>query len=89
MLHRSLDQSKAGVIRVQAEQADDMYHLFNLIVAEDVVQASTVRNVTRESKTGSVEKNRVRMKLKISVERVEFDAEQCSLRLTGKVSDPS
>jgi protein pelota len=84
ILHRNLDGNAAGIIRVQAEQADDMYHLFNLIVAEDTVQASTVRNVTRESKTGSVEKSRMRMKLKIRVERVEFDAEQCSLRLTGK-----
>jgi len=83
ILHRNLDGNAAGIIRVQAEQADDMYHLFNLIVAEDTVQASTVRNVTRESKTGSVEKSRMRMKLKIRVERVEFDAEQCSLRLTG------
>lgn len=53
-----------------------MYHLYNLIVAGDEVESSTVRNVTRESKTGSIQKERIRMVLTISVVRVEYDAEQ-------------
>ena len=59
-----------------AQEPDDMYHLYNLIVVEDEVESSTVRNVTRESKTGSIQKERIRMVLTISVVRVEYDAEQ-------------
>lgn len=73
-----------GNVRLQADEQEDMYHLYNLITENDLVLASTVRNVVKESKTGSVDKSRVRMQLKIRVERVEFDAEQCSLRLCGR-----
>ena len=40
--------------------------------------------VVRESNTGSVEKTRTRMTIKIQVEVIEFDSEQCSLRLKGR-----
>jgi len=69
---------------MEAQEPDDMYHLFNLIVEGDEVEASTIRNITHETKTGSVSKERVRMILRLSIERVEFDAEQGSLRITGK-----
>ncbi len=84
IIKKVIDHHGLGFVRMQAEAPDDMYHLYNLVLKEDMVEASTVRNVTRESKTGSVEKNRVRIWLKIAVERVEFDAEQCSLRVTGR-----
>jgi len=75
--------SGEGKIKLVAQEPDDMYHLYNLIVSGDEVNASTVRNVTRESKTGSVQKDRIRMHLNISVVRVEYDAEQGTLRITG------
>ena len=74
----------SGFVRAQCDDAEDMYHLYNLIGTGDLVHASTIRGVSKESKTGSVDKSRVRMNLKIRVERVEFDAEQCSLRLCGR-----
>ena len=74
----------SGTVRAQCDEGEDMYHLYNLIAAGDLVVASTVRNVVKESKTGSVSKSQVRMMLKIRVERVEFDSEQCSLRLSGR-----
>ena len=85
VLKRNIDPaSQSGTVRVEAEEADDMYHLFNLIVQGDEVEASTMRNITRETKTGSVSKERIRLTLRLAVERVEFDAEQCSLRVSGK-----
>jgi protein pelota len=84
IIKKDIDHRDVGYIRLQAETADDMYHMFNVIMQQDLVEASTVRNVTRESKTGSVEKNRIRIWLKIDVEKVEFDSEQCSLRVAGR-----
>mmetsp|Transcript_17224 Transcript_17224/g.25761 ORF Transcript_17224/g.25761 Transcript_17224/m.25761 type:complete len:429 (-) Transcript_17224:138-1424(-) len=74
----------AGYVRLQADDNEDMWHLYNLITENDVVRASTVRNVVRESNTGSTSKNRVKMMITIRVERVEFDSEHCSLRLVGR-----
>lgn len=85
ILHRNVDRNTGeGTIKLEAEQADDMYHLYNLIAEGDTVETSTMRNVTHESKTGSIQKERIRMLLCISVERVEYDSEQGSLRVAGK-----
>ena len=72
-----------GVVVLQAEEEEDMYLLYNLICVGDQVEASTVRNVVTESKSGARDKTRVMTKITIRVESIEFDAEQCSLRLKG------
>ena len=35
-----------GFVRLQADEPEDMYHLFNLICEGDIVRADTVRNVS-------------------------------------------
>jgi Zn-dependent M16 (insulinase) family peptidase len=39
------DKTKEGTVQLQAEQDEDMYSLYNLILAGDLVEASTIRNV--------------------------------------------
>lgn len=34
-----------GFVRLQADEPDDMYHLYNLICEGDIVRADTIRNV--------------------------------------------
>jgi len=76
-----------GVLKVQPEEEEDMYHLYNLLCAGDELTASTVRNITTEKQSGSSsssrEKNRVHTRICIRVEAIEFDEEQCSLRVKG------
>ena len=36
---------REGFVKVQAEEEEDMYHLYNLIAKGDVVETSTIRNV--------------------------------------------
>lgn len=82
---RAIDgRTGKGIVKLICDEAEDMYHLYNLVTAGDVVTASTVRAVVKESKTGSVDKARMRMQLRVRVEKIEFDAEQCSLRLCGR-----
>lgn len=73
-----------GFVRLEAEDADDMYHLYNILEEEDTLEAETVRMVTTESATGARDKSRVHIRLKISVEKIEYDAEECQLRVKGK-----
>eukprot|EP01041_Mallomonas_annulata_P003773 gene3773-7490_t len=75
------EKDGAGSVQLHPNEPEDMWHLYNLISEGDRLSASTV---VRESQTGSVEKTRTRMKLKIQIELIEFDSEQCSLRLKGK-----
>jgi len=84
ILKRHIDREGNGEVKFQADEPEDMYSLYNLVCPGDVIVATTTRNVVHERKTGSVEKTKVKMKLTLEVTQVEFDVEQCSLRVAGK-----
>ncbi len=83
VLHRD---PKTGEIKVRVENADDLWHLHNLILPGDHVRASTYRR--EEVKTDKVRPERgekVRVTLTIRVEGVEFQAFSDRLRITGVI----
>jgi protein pelota len=46
ILNRSINfKTMEGSVKLEAEEEDEMYHLYNIIAAGDIVEASTVRNV--------------------------------------------
>lgn len=36
-----------GYVILQADDAEDMWHLYNLMTENDIIRATTVRNVSR------------------------------------------
>src|SRR5438445_1418103 len=75
-----------GEIKVRVENADDLWHLHNLVLPGDHVRASTYRR--QEVKTDKVRPERgekVRVTLTIRVESVEFQAFADRLRITGVI----
>ncbi len=83
VLHRD---PKTGEIKVRVENADDLWHLHNLVRSGDHVRASTYRR--EEVKTDKVRPERgekVRVTLTIRVEGVEFQAFTDRLRITGVI----
>lgn len=85
ILSKEIDGKDAsGRIKLCAEESEDMYHLYNILAEGDSVRCSTVRNVTRESSTGTTSKSRVKLTITIAVESVEFDVDKSSLRCSGR-----
>ncbi len=83
VLHRD---PKTGEIKVRVENADDLWHLHNLVQEGDLVRASTYRR--EDVKTDKVRPERgekVRVTLTIRVEGVEFQAFSDRLRITGVI----
>src|SRR5207245_2553667 len=83
VLHRD---PKTGEIKLRVENADDLWHLHNLVLPGDLVRASTYRR--EEVKTDKVRPERgekVRVTLMIRVEGVEFQPFSDRLRLTGVI----
>jgi protein pelota len=83
VLHRD---PKTGEIKVRVENADDLWHLHNLVLRGDLVRASTYRR--EEVKTDKVRPERgekVRVTLTIRAESVEFQAFSDRLRITGVI----
>uniref|UniRef100_A0A8C9VLX5 Protein pelota homolog n=1 Tax=Scleropages formosus TaxID=113540 RepID=A0A8C9VLX5_SCLFO len=65
------------------EEAEDMWHTYNLLQVGDSLRASTFRKVQTESSTGSVGSSRVRTTLTLCVETIDFDSQACQLRVKG------
>lgn len=66
------------------EEAEDMWHAYNLITVGDNVRSTTIRKVQNETATGSSSSTRIRTMLTISVENIDFDTQACVLRLKGR-----
>ena len=59
---------------------EDMWHAYNLIREGDAVTATTFRKVQKDSGgTSAVASERIKIKLTIRVEEVDFDAEGATL----------
>ncbi|CAL5227732.1 g10747 [Coccomyxa viridis] len=83
LVSRSYQKGCEGHAKLVPEEAEDMWHVYNLVRAGDKVTAVTFRKIAVHGAGGS-ESERVKIKLAISVEAVDFDPEGASLRLRGK-----
>ncbi len=85
VLHRD---PRTGEIKLRVENADDLWHLSNLVQPGDQVRASTYRR--EESKTDKIrpeKAEKVRVTLTIRVEKTEFQAFTDRLRISGIIVD--
>ncbi|PVU95599.1 hypothetical protein BB559_002684 [Furculomyces boomerangus] len=84
LLKRYIEKDRSGNIKLLPEDAEDLWHIYNLIIKGDKIEASTIRGVKNESSTGSVSNERVRIRLTISVEEIFFDVQGGVLNIKGK-----
>jgi protein pelota len=82
---RSIDpRTRAGHITLTPEDAEDMWHIFNILHIQDRIRASTLRKVINESGTGTTEAKKIKITLAIEVEGTMFDATGGGVRCSGK-----
>ncbi|KAH3870789.1 protein pelota-like [Dreissena polymorpha] len=84
LVSRELDKGGAGYVTMIPEEAEDMWHAYNLVGVDDTLQSTTIRKVSNETSTGSVSVNRVRTTLTIRIETIEWDTQGCVLRVKGR-----
>jgi len=73
-----------GSVTLIADEAEDVWHVFNLLSAEDRVRTTTFRKVTSESSTGSTKSEKRRVTLTVLVETVDYDAAAATIRVSGR-----
>ncbi|XP_069507774.1 protein pelota homolog [Ambystoma mexicanum] len=83
LVSKDIEKDNAGQVTLIPDEAEDMWHTYNLLQVGDSLRASTIRKVQTESVTGSVGSNRVRTTLTICVETIDFDTQACQLRVKG------
>nr|BCN28338.1 the messenger RNA surveillance factor Pelota [Capsicum annuum] len=84
IVRKDLVPDGPGSVKIIPEEADDMWVAYNLIAEGDTVLAVTVRKVLREAASGGRDAERVKLKLEIKVENIEYDKEGSALRIRGK-----
>lgn len=86
-LARNIDpKTSAGIVKLEANDAEDMWQAYNLLVVGDLLHASTFRKVSKESSTGTVTADKIHLSLAIKVGSVDFDPAACQIRVSGKVA---
>ena len=75
-----------GQVTLLPEETEDLWHTYNLIAKGDKLLATTFRKVQKESSTGSVDSQKIKMSLAINVSRVDFDPDGGSLRVSGTIA---
>ena len=73
-----------GYVCLRAEEGEDMWHAYNLIAVGDLVKTITLRKVIQEGNTGSVSSKKVKISLKIDVKKIDFDPQECTIRISGQ-----
>lgn len=84
LLSKDIDKDGKGRVALIPEDAEDIWHTYNLIHPGDAIRASTIRKVQTESATGSSSSNRVRTTLTIQAEDMDFDTHAAVLRIKGR-----
>lgn len=84
LVAKNFEKDSSGFVVLVPEEAEDMWHAYNLIAVGDRLKSTTIRRVQTESATGSVSSNKVRTTLAIAVEGIEFDTQACMLRIKGR-----
>ncbi|CAN1765605.1 Protein PELOTA 1 [Linum perenne] len=84
IVRRDYTHDGPGSIKMTPVDSDDLWYAYNLIVPGDSVMAVTVRKVLREMASGNRDAERVKLKLEVKVEGIEYDKDGGVLRIRGK-----
>jgi len=84
LVFKKLEKDGKGTITLVPKEAEDMWHVYNLIQVGDLVRAFTFRNVKTTGPTGSVKSEKVKIVLTIQVWRGKTEN-----RSVNKVRVPS
>lgn len=75
-----------GFVTLLPEEAEDMWHAYNLVKEKDRIRALTVRRVNKVSDTGSTSSQRIALNLTIAVTSTEIDIGSATLHVAGRVA---
>ena len=77
----------SGSATLLPEEPEDMWHAYNLIRPNDLLRASAIRKIIKESDAGSRSVDRVHTTLTIRVTKLDFDPQAGQLHVSGRVAE--
>ena len=89
LLSKRLNKHANGALHLIAEDAEDIWVLYNVVVTGDRVRTTTFRKIVNESSTGSVQNEKKRITLSIRVEETTYDGHANAIHVKGVVCEES
>lgn len=84
-IFRKIDRrTQNGEVKLECSDAEDMWHVYNILAVGDTLRAPTIRKVQTSSSTGSAISTQKKMTLTIIVTKISYDAAGASMRVLGK-----
>jgi len=83
-IYKNVERDGSGVVKLMCDEAEDMWHLYNIIRVGDKVRSKTLRKVLNESATGSKTSQRIQLTLEVEIEAIDYDPSASSIHLRGK-----
>lgn len=83
LVYKNIDKKSIGKCSLICEEAEDMWHAYNLISIDDYLRSSTFRRVINETSVGVTSTSRVHTMLTICVKSLDFDIQAGVLRVKG------
>uniref|UniRef100_A0A7S1KN67 Protein pelota homolog n=1 Tax=Percolomonas cosmopolitus TaxID=63605 RepID=A0A7S1KN67_9EUKA len=74
----------AGTVILIPEEIEDLWHIYHIISIGDRIKCSTIRKISKETSTGSVASERLKITLTVQCEKTDFDPKGGNLRVSGK-----
>ncbi|KAF7862003.1 hypothetical protein EAF04_007883 [Stromatinia cepivora] len=87
LIKQNIERDGSGTITLLPEEPEDMWHAYNLIAPTDILRATAIRKVSKESSTGSTSTTRVHLTLSISVTSIDFDPQAGQLHVKGRICE--
>lgn len=84
ILSKICEKNTEGEISLLIENTEDLWSLYNLIIIGDKLSCTTTRKVVKETGT-STQSNKVKIFLSILVEKIDFEPQAESIRVSGKI----
>lgn len=84
LVKKRLEKDGEGTVDLIPQEDEDMWHVYNLLCKGDSITASTFRSVSKVTDTGSSHRSRLAITVTISVDKVDFDAQACHIRVKGR-----
>ncbi|KAL4193660.1 hypothetical protein AMTRI_Chr06g177870 [Amborella trichopoda] len=84
LIHKNLIPNGAGSAKMIPEDTDELWQVYNLISKGDRVRAVTVRKVQKDVGSGKRNVCRMKFKIEVEVEGVDYDSVGSVLRVRGK-----
>ncbi|GAM29193.1 hypothetical protein SAMD00019534_123690, partial [Acytostelium subglobosum LB1] len=87
LLKKYIEKDMSGKVKLQIDEEEDFWNIYNLISVGDRLMSTTIRKVQKETATGSVSSERQRVTITITVQKIDYEPSSQLLRISGPVSE--